>query len=52
MTEYELQIRRLFPTNYLSVLDHFMGLALRWLKNRRLNYVRKHEADIPTGPLT
>ena len=24
-------IRRLFPTNYLSVFDHFVGLALKGL---------------------
>ena len=52
MFKHTQTIRRLLPTICLSVLDHFVGLALRWLKNRWLKYVRKHEADIPTGPLT
>ena len=31
MVKHIQTIRRLWPTNYLSVFDHFVGLALEWL---------------------
>ena len=31
MVKHTLTIRRVLPTNYLSVFDHFMGLAFKWL---------------------
>ena len=33
MVKHNQIIRRLLPTNYLSVFDHFVGLALKELKN-------------------
>ena len=33
MVKHNQTIRRLLPTNYLSVFDHFVGLALKELKN-------------------
>ena len=32
MVKHTQTIRRQKPTNWLSVFDHFMGLALKWLK--------------------
>ena len=31
MVKHTQTIRQQQPTNYLSVFDHFMGLALKWL---------------------
>ena len=31
MVKYTPTIRRLFPTNFLSVFDYFMGLGLKEL---------------------
>ena len=31
MAKHSQTIRRLLPTNCLSVFDHFVGLALKWL---------------------
>ena len=38
MVKHTKKIRRLLPTNYLSVFDHFVGLALNGL-NRKRNYL-------------
>ena len=37
MVKHTETICRLLPTNYLSVLDHFLGLALKGLKVAVLN---------------
>ena len=33
MVKHTQTIRRLLPTNYLSVFDHFTGLVLKGLNN-------------------
>ena len=33
MVKYTQTIRRQHPTNCLSVFDHFVGLALKWVNN-------------------
>ena len=35
MVKHTQTIRRLFPTNFLSLFDHFEGLALKELNTRR-----------------
>ena len=32
MVKHTQTVRRFFPMNYLSVFDHFVGLALKGLK--------------------
>ena len=32
MVKHTQTIRRLLPTNYLCVFDHFVGLTLKWLR--------------------
>ena len=34
MVKYTQKIRQLLATNYLSVFDHFVGLALKGLKQQ------------------
>ena len=34
MVKHTQTIRQQKPTNCLSVFDHFVGLALKWLKHR------------------
>ena len=42
MVKHTKTIRRLLPTNYLSVFDHFVGLALNGLDRKKnyLNYTK------------
>ena len=39
MVKHTQTIRRLLPTNCLSVFDHFVGLALKGLKELYINNV-------------
>ena len=39
MVKLSQRIRRLLPTNYLSVFDHFVGLALKRLKKTPYNCI-------------
>ena len=34
MVKHTQTVRRLLPTNYLSLLDHFVGLALKGLRKK------------------
>ena len=48
MVKHTQTIRRLLPTNYLSVFDHFVGLALKELKKPEiLNFVRRYLTHWP-----
>ena len=40
MIKHTQIIRRLLPTNYLSVFDHFVGLALKGLKMLPFSFLR------------
>ena len=42
MVKHTKTIRRLLPTTYLSVFDHFVGLALNGLDRKKnyLNYTK------------
>ena len=39
MVKHTQTIRRLLPTNCLSVFDHFVGLVLKGLKKNKVNLV-------------
>ena len=40
MVKHTQTIRRLLPTNYLSVFDHIVGLALKGLKMFPFSFLR------------
>ena len=47
MVKHTQTIRRLLPTNYLSVFDHFVGLSLKGLtciKSLRHNFADMRQA--------
>ena len=47
MVKHTQTIRRLLPTNYLSVFDHFVGLSLKgldYIKSLRNNFADLRQA--------
>ena len=49
MVKHTQTIRRLLPTNYLSVFDHFVGLALKGLKYVTVKSVFRIPSNIHDG---
>ena len=46
MAKHTQIIRRLLPTNCLSVFEHFVGLALKGLRNKNLFEVAVNEVSV------
>ena len=46
MVKYIQKIRQLFPTNCLSVFDHFVELLLKELNDRNENYTKPSTGQI------
>ena len=45
MFEHTQTVRRLLPTNCLSVLDHFVGLALKGLSKELISVTKSLNGD-------